>query len=47
VVLLDVDHFKGVNDSWGHEIGDQALRHVADLVSARPAPRTWWPAGAA
>jgi diguanylate cyclase (GGDEF)-like protein len=33
VVLLDVDHFKGVNDSWGHEIGDQALRHVADLVS--------------
>ncbi|MCO5975394.1 GGDEF domain-containing protein [Ideonella oryzae] len=33
VVLLDVDHFKRVNDTWGHEIGDQALRHVADLIS--------------
>lgn len=33
VVLLDVDHFKRVNDSWGHEIGDRALRHVADLIS--------------
>lgn len=33
VVLLDVDHFKAVNDGWGHEIGDLALQHVADLVS--------------
>lgn len=33
VVMLDVDHFKTVNDTWGHEAGDQALRRVAALIS--------------
>ena len=35
VVLLDVDHFKGINDRHGHPGGDEALRHVAELLVRR------------
>lgn len=32
MILLDVDHFKNFNDQWGHELGNQALIHVANLI---------------
>ncbi len=32
IVMLDVDHFKSVNDTYGHAAGDQVLHQLADLA---------------
>ncbi len=32
VLMIDVDHFKSVNDNGGHAAGDAVLRHVADML---------------
>jgi diguanylate cyclase (GGDEF)-like protein len=35
LVMLDVDHFKAVNDQYGHDAGDQALRYICNSLSQR------------
>jgi diguanylate cyclase (GGDEF)-like protein len=35
VVMLDLDDFKIVNDSFGHKVGDRVLREVARLIQAQ------------
>lgn len=32
ILMCDLDHFKAINDRWGHAAGDQALRHFAGIL---------------
>jgi diguanylate cyclase (GGDEF)-like protein/hemerythrin-like metal-binding protein len=32
LMIINLDRFKKVNDKWGHPVGDQVLKHVADIL---------------
>ena len=33
LAMIDIDHFKVFNDTWGHQTGDQVIRYVASVIN--------------